>query len=96
MAFPTSVNSQTTDSVTQSNVEVLGASPATAMASLMQAAAHSSGIAAVNAVQAQQNLTTISHAVTTASVEMLLGATGYDDMAHISSLLSTVDENSKK
>ncbi|WP_204334085.1 RebB family R body protein, partial [Klebsiella pneumoniae] len=37
MAFPTAVNDQITDSVTQANVQVLGASPAIAMGNLYQA-----------------------------------------------------------
>jgi len=39
MAFPTAVNSQITDSVTQANVQVLGDAPATAMGNLFQATA---------------------------------------------------------
>ena len=37
MAYPTSVNSQITDSVTQANVEVLCLAPAIAMGNLFQA-----------------------------------------------------------
>ncbi|MEM7246316.1 MAG: RebB family R body protein, partial [Acidobacteriota bacterium] len=37
MAYPTSVNDQITDSVTQANVKVLADAPAMAMASLYQA-----------------------------------------------------------
>ncbi len=39
MAFPTSVNDQITDSVTQANVKVLGDSPAMALGNLYQATA---------------------------------------------------------
>ena len=36
MAFPTSVNDQITDSVTQTNVKILGESPAEAMGNIYQ------------------------------------------------------------
>ena len=39
MAFPTSVNNQITDAVTQANVKVLGDAPAIAMGNLYQATA---------------------------------------------------------
>lgn len=74
MAFPTAVNSQITDSVTQSNVEVLASAPAQAMGSLYQAMANSSGLAAHNAVSNQQNSNTISGAVVTQCVAKLLGS----------------------
>ena len=74
MAFPTAVNSQITDSVTQSNVEVLANAPATALAALYQAVANSISLASQNAVSNQQNVNTLSEAVTTRCVEKLLGA----------------------
>jgi len=37
MAFPTAVNSQITDSITQANTKVLGDAPAMAMGNLYQA-----------------------------------------------------------
>ena len=39
MAFPTAVNDQITDSVTQANTKVLGDAPAIAMGNLYQATA---------------------------------------------------------
>ena len=39
MAFPTAVNSQITDSITQANTKVLGDAPAIAMGNLYQATA---------------------------------------------------------
>jgi hypothetical protein len=54
MAYPTLVNSQITDAVTQQNVAVLAAAPAMAMGSIYQSAAHSLGILYQNAVLAQQ------------------------------------------
>ncbi len=72
MAFPTAVNSQITDAVTQTSVEVLADSPATAAAMLMQTMAESLGLAIQNAVANQQNMNSISSAVTTKCVETLL------------------------
>lgn len=76
MAFPTSVNSQITDAVTQSNVKVLGDAPAMAMGTIYQTAAHSIGIAFENAVSNQQSANQIAQAVTTRCVESLLGSAG--------------------
>ncbi len=73
MAYPTSVNNQITDSVTQSNVETIGGSPGQALASLQQVLAGAAGLAMQNAVSNQQNLNDISAAVTTRCVNSLLG-----------------------
>ena len=54
MAFPTAVNSQITDAVTQTNVKVLGDAPAMAMGNLYQATAQALANAAHNATTAQQ------------------------------------------
>ncbi|MEN9658105.1 MAG: hypothetical protein RL571_1570 [Pseudomonadota bacterium] len=60
MAFPTSVNNQITDAVTQSNVKVLGEAPAMAMGTIYQTMAHSTGILFENAVSAQQQQNTLA------------------------------------
>ena len=39
MAYPTAVNNQITDSVSQANVQVLGVAPAIALGNLFQATA---------------------------------------------------------
>lgn len=62
MAFPTAVNNQITDAVTQSNVKVVAEAPAMAMGSLYQTMAHSTGILFQNAVSAQQQQNTLSQA----------------------------------
>lgn len=62
MAFPTSVNDQITDAVTQSNVKVVGEAPAMALGSIYQTMAHSTGILFENAVAAQQQQNTLSQA----------------------------------
>lgn len=74
MAFPTAVNSQITDAVTQSNVHVLGVAPSQALAMLEAALCHSLGLAAANAVNQQQNVNILMDAVTARAVAHLLGA----------------------
>ena len=60
MSFPTTVNDQITDAVTQANVKVLAEAPAMAMGSMFQTMAHSTGILFQNAVSAQQQQNTFS------------------------------------
>jgi len=71
MAFPTAVNDQITDSVSQSNVKVLGDAPAAAVAALYQATAQALSLAAHNATAAQQNAATLAQAVTAASAKAI-------------------------
>ncbi|MBC7907901.1 MAG: RebB family R body protein [Rhodospirillaceae bacterium] len=71
MAFPTAVNSQITDSVTQSNAQVLGSSPAIAMGNLYQATAQALANAAHNATMAQQQMFITAQAATTTGVALL-------------------------
>lgn len=73
MAYPTAVNSQITDAVTQSNVQVLADAPAMAMGTLYQTMAQSMGLASQNAVSNQQNSNTLSQAVITKCVNSLVG-----------------------
>ena len=47
MAYPTAVNNQITDAVSQSNVKVLGDAPAVALAQLYQATAQALSLSAV-------------------------------------------------
>ncbi|PHV09716.1 RebB family R body protein [Chitinimonas sp. BJB300] len=68
MAFPTAVNNQITDAVTQSNVKVLGEAPAMAMGSIYQTMAHSTGILFENAVSAQQQQNTLAQAASNQGV----------------------------
>jgi hypothetical protein len=76
MAFPTAVNSQITDAVTQSNVKVIGEAPAMALGSLYQSLAHAAGIAAENLVTQQQNANSLSQALLTRCVQSLVGSAG--------------------
>lgn len=78
MAFPTAVNSQITDAVTQTNVMVLGVSPAQALGSMSQIAAHSAGLSMQNAVSNQQSMNQINTAVVTAAVNRLFNTEGND------------------
>lgn len=74
MAFPTAVNDQITDAVTQANVKVLADAPAVAMGSLYQTLAQAAGTAAQNAVAHQQNANNVALAVATRCVNALVGA----------------------
>ena len=71
MAYPTSVNSQITDSITQANVKVLGDAPAIAMGNLYQATAQALANAAHNATSAQQQAAITAQAATTMGVTTL-------------------------
>ncbi len=71
MAWPTTVNSQITDSVTQANLEVLGGAPAVAMGNLFQATAQALGNSAHNAATAQQQANVTNQAATTMGVATL-------------------------
>ena len=79
MAEPTSVHSQITDSVTQTNANLLGDASAVAMANLYQATAQALANAAHNATMAQQQNNIIAQAATAANVNLLLsiGANGF-------------------
>lgn len=71
MAFPTAVNNQITDSVTQANVKVLGDAPAIALGNLYQATAQALANTAHNATNAQQQSFVTSQAATTMGVATL-------------------------
>lgn len=67
------VNNQTTDAVTQTNVTVLGESPAHAMSMLYQMATHASGISIQNSVTNQQNLNQLNPAIVADAIKILKG-----------------------
>ena len=71
MAFPTAVNDQITDAVTQTNVKVLGDAPAMAMGAIFQSLSHSTGILFENATSAQQQLAISAQAATNQGVIQL-------------------------
>jgi hypothetical protein len=72
MAFPTSVNDQITDSVTQANTKVLGDSPAVGMGNLFIATSQALANAAHNATTNQQQTGVTMQAATTQGVSTLL------------------------
>ncbi len=74
MADNTSVNSQITDAVTQTNVKVVAEAPAQSMAMVYQTMAHSISLAMENAMQAQGGLQQIGNAVTSSGVRMIFDA----------------------
>ena len=71
MAFPTAINSQITDSITQVNTKVLGDAPAMAMGNLFTVTSQALSNAAHNATtgQVQTNLT--AQAATTQGISTL-------------------------
>ena len=71
MAFPTAVNDQITDSVTQANTKVLGDAPAVAVGNLYQATAQALANAAHNATNAQQQSYVTAQSATTMGVTTL-------------------------
>ncbi|HEY2859199.1 MAG TPA: RebB family R body protein [Terracidiphilus sp.] len=73
MAYPTAVNNQITDAVSQANVKVLGDAPAVAIAQLYQATSQALSLAAQNAANAQQQATTLAQAVTSMAAKSVLG-----------------------
>jgi len=72
MAFPTAVNDQITDSVTQANTKVLGDSPAVALGNLYVATSQALSNAAHNATNNQQQSFVTMQASTTQGVATLL------------------------
>ena len=71
MAYPTSVNDQITDSVTQANLQTLGSAPATALGFLQQATAQALANAAHNATFAQHQANILAQAATTVGVKQI-------------------------
>lgn len=71
MAYPTAVNSQITDSITQANTKVLGDAPAIAMGNLYQATAQALANAAHDATNAQQQTAVTAQAATTMGISTL-------------------------
>ncbi len=76
MAFPTAVNSQITDSITQANLKVVGDSPPVGMGSLFIATSQALANAAHNATSSQQQANITAQASTTQAVQALLSVSG--------------------
>lgn len=71
MAYPTAVNNQITDSITQANVQTLASAPAAAMGNLYQATAQALANAAHNATAMQQQTNIMALAATVMGVATL-------------------------
>ncbi|HHN0553449.1 TPA: RebB family R body protein [Pseudomonas aeruginosa] len=71
MSFPTAVNDQITDAVTQSNVKVVGEAPAMALGTIYQTMAHSTGILFENAVSAQQQQNALALALAASNMGVM-------------------------
>ncbi len=71
MAYPTSVNSQITDSVSQVNTKVLGDAPASSMGNFMIATSQALSNAAHNATTGQQQAVVTAQAAMTQGVSTL-------------------------
>ena len=72
MAQLQEVSPAITDAVTESNLSVLGESPAMALGSLYQTIGNSVAMAAANAVYAQQQANVTFQAATTLAVKKLM------------------------
>jgi hypothetical protein len=71
--FPTSVNNQITDSVSQANLKVLGDAPAMSMGSLFVATSQALSNAAHNATSLQQQNLETSQAANVQGISTLFG-----------------------
>ena len=66
------VNSQITDAVTQTNVKILGESPAQALSVAYQTFAHAVGLAMEGAMQVQGGMQQIATSATTTATTAIL------------------------
>ncbi|KFF19198.1 MULTISPECIES: RebB family R body protein [Chryseobacterium] len=81
------VNEQITDAVTQSNVKVVGESPAMALSNVYQAAAHSTGIMFENAVNTQNQQNILGQAATTQGIMQIYSMDTVADAVSIAKIL---------
>ncbi|ASK30001.1 MULTISPECIES: RebB family R body protein [Chryseobacterium] len=84
----TTVNSQITDAVTQSNVKVVGEAPAMALGNVYQTAAHSTGIMFENAVNTQNQQNILGQAATTQGVMQIYSLDTVADAISIARMLN--------
>jgi hypothetical protein len=71
MAYPTAVNSQITDSITQADLEVIGLAPAIAMGMLYQATSQAMANSILSSSTAQQQGDSLMIATTALGVAVL-------------------------
>jgi hypothetical protein len=86
--MPDYVNPQITDAITQTNVQILGTAPGTAMGNLFQATSQALANAAHNATSAQQNANTVLQATTTQGVALMYGVDTAAEAVGIAEILS--------
>ena len=91
MADPTSVNGKATDAATQANAQILGVSSAQSMAMVYQTMAQSVALSMQNAVAAQQQMQTLSQAITSQAVQSIMSID--TDSIHRRTLLQTIDSD---
>ncbi len=89
------VNPQITDSVTQTNVKVLGDAPAMALGNVYQASAHSLGLMFENAVGAQQQLAIAAQAATVQGVVQIYSVDTAASAAAIAEILKAGDPDAE-
>ncbi len=68
------VDQQVTDAITQTNVQVLGESPAEALGIAFQALSHSTGLAMENAMQTQGGMQQVANSAVSAVCAMIVQA----------------------
>ena len=71
MTYPTAVNNQLTDAVSQANTSVLGTAPASTMGNLFQSAGQALANVAYNGATNQLNTNVTAQASTTVGVSMI-------------------------
>ncbi|WP_346986284.1 RebB family R body protein [Chryseobacterium sp. POE27] len=84
----TKVNEQITDAVTQSNVKVVGESPAMALANVYQTAAHSTGLMFENAVNAQNQQNILAQAAANQGIAQIYSIDTISDAIAIAKMLN--------
>ncbi|WP_452598754.1 RebB family R body protein [Pontimicrobium sp. MEBiC01747] len=82
------VNSQITDAVTQTNVQVVADAPAMALGNVYQSAAHSTGLMFENAVNAQSQQNILAQTSTTQGVMQIYSFDTIADAISISTMLN--------
>ena len=88
MADPTSVNGQVTDSVTQSNVTVVGDAAAHSIGTMYQTLAHVISLSMQNSVSAQQQAQSQDRAATTQEVNQIISSSTADVAKQLDDVLS--------
>ncbi len=88
MATGPIVSPQITDAVTQTNVKVVAESPAVAISSLYQTAAHSTGLMFENSVVAQNNQNILAQAATTQGVMQIYSIDTITDAISVAQMLN--------